>query len=139
MPDRFVTVGTFATAAEAHVAKTRLESDGIDCLLADESLLSLHWLYATAKGGLRLQVPEKDFQDAIKSLNRVSSNETVQWQTKVLDKPECPQCRTTNVYFDRHAGPLSYLAQVFPRLVKFLSRGRWVCRECGSQWKGRWV
>jgi hypothetical protein len=56
-PVRWVTVATFWHSTRAHIAKLKLESEEIDCVLFDEHL---NWLCATCGGGIKLQVPEPD-------------------------------------------------------------------------------
>jgi len=56
-PLRWVTVATFWHSTRAHIAKLKLESEEIDCVLFDEHL---NWLCATCGGGIKLQVPEPD-------------------------------------------------------------------------------
>src|SRR5690348_8982234 len=56
-PVRWVTVATFWHSTRAHIARLKLESEDIDCVLFDEHL---NWLCATCGGGIKLQVPEPD-------------------------------------------------------------------------------
>ena len=57
---RWITVATFWQATEAHIARLKLESEEIDCVLIDENLVATDWLYANAVGGIKLRVPEAD-------------------------------------------------------------------------------
>lgn len=57
---RFVTVGTFWNAVEAHVICARLEAAGIRAYLADEQTVNMDWLLANAVGGVKVQVAEVD-------------------------------------------------------------------------------
>jgi hypothetical protein len=54
-----VTVATFADAPEAHMARSRLESQGITAFIMDELAGSTLGLFP-ARSGIRLQVAEKD-------------------------------------------------------------------------------
>ncbi|ALP54337.1 hypothetical protein Tel_14940 [Candidatus Tenderia electrophaga] len=53
----FVTVASFDTSPEAHIAMGRLLAEGLDAHLADEHLVQTDWLYSIAVGGIKLQVP----------------------------------------------------------------------------------
>jgi len=55
-----VTVATFMYPAQAHVARGRLESEGIRAFVADENLITMNWLYANTIGGVKLQVSAAD-------------------------------------------------------------------------------
>ena len=54
--DGWVTVATFWASEPAHLARLCLESNGLDCVLLDEYLVSTDWLLANAAGGIKLQV-----------------------------------------------------------------------------------
>ena len=64
-PTRWVTVATFWQPTHAHIARLKLESEDIDCMIIDENLVATDWLYASAVGGIKLQVPEP-VKDAIR-------------------------------------------------------------------------
>src|SRR3569623_306975 len=51
-----VTVATFDNMPAAHIAKDRLEIEGIPCWLKDEHLGQTDWLYNIAVGWIKLQV-----------------------------------------------------------------------------------
>ena len=54
----FVTVATFTSSPEANLAKQRLESEGIKCLLLNESTVNAAWYLSVAVGWIQLQVPQ---------------------------------------------------------------------------------
>jgi hypothetical protein len=60
-----ITVARFDTMPDAHIAKGKLEAEGIPCLLLDEHLVQTDWLYAIAVGGIKLQVPEAHAERAL--------------------------------------------------------------------------
>jgi Flp pilus assembly protein TadD len=47
-----------------HILKGRLEAEGIPAFIADEEVITLYWLYATALGGAKLQVWRQDAERA---------------------------------------------------------------------------
>lgn len=55
-----ITIATFDTMPDAHIALGRLHAEGIAARLADEHLVQTDWLYAIAVGGIKLQVAESD-------------------------------------------------------------------------------
>src|SRR2546423_14300638 len=65
---RWVRVGTFWQPTEAHMARLKLESEGIDCFLADEHIVTTYWLYANAVGGIKLHAREADAPRAVELL-----------------------------------------------------------------------
>lgn len=55
-----ITIATFDTMPDAHIALGRLHAEGIEAHLADQHLVQTDWLYAIAVGGIKLQVAEED-------------------------------------------------------------------------------
>jgi len=55
-----ITIATYDTMPDAHIAMGRLHAEGIDASLADEHLVQTDWLYAIAVGGIKVQVDERD-------------------------------------------------------------------------------
>jgi hypothetical protein len=64
-----ITVATFSFPHEAHLAKMRLDAEGIPAFVADEHTINMQWLYSNAMGGVRLQVPAQFVEDAQRLLN----------------------------------------------------------------------
>ncbi len=63
-----ITIANFAYPIEANLAKTRLESEGIDCVLTNEHFAGLNWVWPLAVGGVGLQVRESDAERAAEIL-----------------------------------------------------------------------
>ncbi len=64
-PEPLVTIATFYHQTEFLLARTRLESAGIECFSRDENLLRIH---SHAFGGIQLLVFASDVRDAQKIL-----------------------------------------------------------------------
>lgn len=60
----WITVARFSLPFEAHVARARLDSEGITAMVVDEHTINMQWLYSDAMGGVRLQVEEPDAERA---------------------------------------------------------------------------
>ncbi|WP_097458626.1 putative signal transducing protein [Mangrovitalea sediminis] len=56
----WTTVAQYAQLYEAHLARARLESEGLEVMIADEHTVTLQSLYADALGGVRVQVLDED-------------------------------------------------------------------------------
>jgi len=72
---QWVTVFTFTYPHEAHVLKTRLESEGILVSLKNENMVQVYNFMSNAIGGVRLQVPEPDVPRAMEIIKEGG------WQT----------------------------------------------------------
>ncbi len=65
----FVEIATFTLPHELAVARTLLESYEIECVVKDELTIQVHNFYSNAIGGIALNVPQEDIQQAEKLLN----------------------------------------------------------------------
>lgn len=57
-------VARFSTPAEAHLLVARLSSAGIAASIRDEYTVTFNWLLSNAIGGVKVEVPEDDFDAA---------------------------------------------------------------------------
>jgi hypothetical protein len=58
------TVASFQDPTEAQIVCALFESAGIDASVADLHLVVANWPWAQALGGVRVQVPREDFDEA---------------------------------------------------------------------------
>ncbi len=126
---------TLDDGISAHILKTRLESEGIQCFIHDENIVTLNPLYNFAVGGVKLKVNEVDLERAVNVLKEIE-------ETPYTDDEEedicCPKCQSTELYADfksmkNPAGVLaaitSFLLVVFPFYYKSVYR----CKKCGTE------
>ena len=71
MPE-LVTVALFHNEPEFLLARTRLESAGIECFAQGENMLRIAGWHSHILGGLKLQVAEADAQDALAILHETA-------------------------------------------------------------------
>ena len=67
----FITIEVYDKVPLAQVAVLALEEEGIQCLLQNETIISLDWFMSNAVGGVQLQVPEKDANAAKRILDEI--------------------------------------------------------------------
>jgi DNA-directed RNA polymerase subunit M/transcription elongation factor TFIIS len=111
--EELVTIATFRSLGEAYAAKGALESEGIDCELADENT-AVNYPLAI---GVRLQVQPKDQVKARQILVDVepeTDEETPQ------DQKICPKCGSPEI---------KYVKSVFSD-----DPSHWQCKECRARW-----
>ena len=63
-----VMVGRYRDSGEAMIAKSMLDSAGIECFLGDENLVRIDWFYSNLIGGIKLMVRAEDAETARKLL-----------------------------------------------------------------------
>jgi len=134
--EHLVTIAFFSNPIEANIKKTRLESEGITCFLADENMVSIIPIYSLAVGNIKLKVPENEASKALEILQKNTpefvDNFTLQEETE--DKMACPNCFSQNTYKEdlSKKSILSYLLLGFPIPIR---SNKFHCFECGYQWK----
>ncbi len=62
--DTLITAITFTFPHEAHLAKAKLESEGVEVFIKDEMTIQVHNFYSNAIGGVKLQVRSDDVDNA---------------------------------------------------------------------------
>jgi hypothetical protein len=138
MNDRWVAVATFSQPLEAHLARTKLESEGIACVVGDEHLIRVDWFLSNAVGGVKVLVPAWEAEKAREILRPRPRLVVVAGDEEPADgELICPRCRSYDVYYRRYSRRIaSVFILLFGFLVPWRSR-RWTCTQCGYEWKER--
>ena len=87
----FKTLTTTHDNVTANMIKTFLESYGITAIIPDEQTSTITWTWAQAIGGVRVQVEEKDFEDAEKALEEYYKPHEVDDSREDLSEEEIEQ------------------------------------------------
>jgi hypothetical protein len=143
-PERWVTAATFWTPPAAQLARIKLESEDIDCQLANENIIAADFLLAAAVGGIKILVPAQQVERARALLTAVPpSMMTVQ----AAEFGACPECGSANI--DR---PIFQAKTFWAGIVALMLLGSlvlaplalaafayyvimwrpWRCRDCGD-------
>lgn len=143
-PDKLVTIGQFSQGVEAHLCKTKLESEGIQCFIQDENVISANWLYSNAIGGVKLQAKESDVERVRKiftGLEEVSLQNNS--ESEILQQ-SCPYCNSTDISYEKIERKPTFWSWLFIGLLwswvvmgillPFIKRKR-ICNKCGYSWK----
>ncbi|SFU37389.1 Putative signal transducing protein [Pustulibacterium marinum] len=134
---KFVTVATFENAAEAHILKSKLESEGVESFLFDENTVSINPLYNISVGGIKLKVYEEDVEQVAAIMEVVANTGYTNDQNEVI---ACPNCGSTNLYagfpsMKSLKGILSaivmFMMMTLPIYVKRVYR----CKQCDTEFK----
>jgi len=133
----FVTVKTFDNIMDAHMLKSRLESEGIECFLFDKEIVALNTLYTWAVGGVKLKVLQKDVPKVIEVLKEISDTPLTNYQgVKIV----CPNCESTKINTGHHS--VSGLKGLFLAFLGFLTltippffKTRYYCVDCKHVFK----
>jgi len=137
--EKLVTIASFVHTIDAQMARSRLESSGIECFLADENTIAINWLYSQAIGGIKIQVQESDIEKAkevLKQWPKYSELKVPQLaESKKGKEVLCPSCNSTDTYYEKLLKrPIFFSWLVIGVPLPFFKR-RWVCKQCDHQWK----
>ena len=139
MSDRLVTVATFSTDLDAHLARSKLEACGIPCYLKNEA-------FAGVNGGIGpvdLQVLETRADAASSVLSHEASPAPGRSDPPSApaeeDTPRCLVCQSSLVAF--REPPLllrivrGLVLQVVPLPPQWFESRRRACGVCGHEWQ----
>lgn len=146
-PRRWITVATFWQPTHAHIARLKLESEEIDCLMVDENLVATDWLYANAVGGIKLQVPE-EYADIAREILQPPGTES----GEPIER--CPNCDSTRVVFEKFSRSWSFVliltvgvillfVQPVLSLIVFMPLmllgfgAQRTCERCSHRWRSK--
>jgi hypothetical protein len=155
--NRWETVATFTTAIAAHAARTKLESEGIECFVADENLVGANPLYSNAVGGVKVQVAPKDAERARKALGESLGHEAEKGakaghgRAPSLAEAErfnnakdvvCPKCGSEELERSLFSGNVSKAVWLLVSLLVMIplpwfGARRLRCRSCGHGWAAK--
>ncbi|MBP7751901.1 MAG: DUF2007 domain-containing protein [Planctomycetes bacterium] len=126
-----VTVSTFYTPSEAHLAKMRLESSGIPTFVEDENIFTMQPLLVAAVAGIKLRVRESDAERARATLGehpgQVASDDT--------ESEVCPCCGSRNCEVSQLGRRLAFLSVLLLQFPIGSSRQWLKCLQCGHKWR----
>jgi DNA-directed RNA polymerase subunit RPC12/RpoP len=132
-----ITIKTFDNFINAHILKTRLESEGIECYLFDENITTLNPLYNVTVGGIKLKIKNIDQEKVEKIIKEIDSAEIYDEENKVI---KCPRCNSKELYTGFKsmkelkgiiAAIISFALMVFPIYYKTVYK----CKECGLEFR----
>lgn len=91
----FTTIAHYTDPIEAHLARGRLLSEGIDAHLGDEHLAIANWEWRLAVGGVKLRVADRDAERARAVLRAMEAGDyaldadtTIEEDTRALRVPD---------------------------------------------------
>jgi hypothetical protein len=123
----------FRDLPEALLAKTSLESTGIECFLADENIVRIDWFWSNLLGGVKLHVNTEDADAALEILGQPVPDGFEVEGVGQFERPRCRNCNSVDIHFDE-LRPIGFVGAYFGIPIPFHSDG-WKCHSCGHQWR----
>jgi len=132
-----VTIKTFDNSIEAHLVRSKLESENIMCFLFDENIVGLNPLFNIAVGGIKLKINKLDVNKATLIIEETEKCSLTNDQGEIV---KCLSCQSEDIYngFKSMKGTkgiistiISFLFMVFPIYYKTVYK----CKKCGNEFK----
>ena len=132
---KLVTAQTFNDSVSAHLVKTRLENEGIECFIFDEHINNVMPVYGQAVGGIRLKIKE---EDAMRTRELIEEWELRPFLNQSNETLTCISCGGQELYagfksFKTSLGwltlAISFLFMIYP----FYSKTVYRCKNCGEE------
>ncbi|MEC3906461.1 DUF2007 domain-containing protein [Tamlana sp. 2201CG12-4] len=126
MNDHFAVLAVFEYSTEAQIIKSKLDSEHIKTMLADEKTIDTDPLISQAIGGVKLLVHKHDLERAVDIYNAVRRYR----KDKNGNDIHCPKCRSTQILM---APPdqKNILYMLFP----FFEKSKHQCNHCQTIFK----
>jgi hypothetical protein len=131
---RPVIVRRYRDLPEASIAKSILDSAGIESFLADDNMVRLDWFYSNLVGGIKILVREEDAETAAKLLEQEVPEKFDVEGIGEYEQPRCPNCKSLDVSFNGLDKRMTYTA-MFVNLPIPITNKDWKCHACGHEWK----
>ncbi len=129
------TIKTFDNPINAHILKTRLESEGIECYLFDENISTLNPLFNISVGGIKLNIKNTDRDKAQAIIQEIEGNDLLDEEDHTI---YCPKCNSKHLYAGFKSmkdfkgimsAIIAFVFMVFPIYFKTVYR----CKDCGFE------
>jgi Putative prokaryotic signal transducing protein len=131
---KLVTLCRFRDMPEALLAKSVLESAGIECLLGDANIIRTDWLWSNLVGGVKLRVLEEDLEEASRLLEQNTPQGSAPQGAGDFQPPRCPRCHSLEVSLDDlHDSEAAAGSSAGARPTE--GDPGWTCQSCGNQWR----
>ena len=121
MNSNYNILAVFEYSTEAHVTKSKLDSEGIQTILMDEKTVDSDPLISNAIGGVKLLVHKKDWDKAVIIYDEIRKYAT----DDNGDKIECVSCSSTKIL----VAPATR-KNLFFALFPFFERRKYKCNQC---------
>ena len=135
MSSELITLQHFRDVPEALLAKGKLESAGITCVLADGNLVRMDWLLSNAIGGIRLQVHQEDVESARALLDEpIPTDFSPEEVGEPYAQPRCPRCYSLDIAFEKIDRFWTYGLWMVLQFPLPIRKNSWKCYTCGVEW-----
>src|SRR5215472_3151662 len=128
-----VIVGRYRDLSIASVAKSMLDSAGIESFLADDTVIRMDWFYSNALGGIKLLVRDEDEAAARELLEALVPERFDVEGVGEYEQPKCPNCGSLDVSLEELDRKIAHTGLLVSLPIPAVKQG-WNCHSCGHTW-----
>ncbi|MFN3194790.1 MAG: DUF2007 domain-containing protein [Chlorobiota bacterium] len=133
----FIILKSFDNTIDAHLLKSKLESEDIICHLKDEYITNAYQQYSYPFGGVKLMVYEDNYKQALELLESLKANNS--YNGKQL-KTTCPNCNSNSIlkknkYKNSFTKLFSIVMSLLFSLVIINPKSKYKCNYCNYEYK----
>lgn len=126
-------VGRYRDLGMASVAKSILDSAGIESFFADDNVIRMDWFYSNAVGGIKLLVRSEDAAEARELLESQAPEKFEVEGIGEYEQPKCPNCGSLDVSFEELDRKIAHTGLLVSIPIPAVKHG-WNCHACGHSW-----
>ena len=137
MENKLVTIATFPDALKAQIMRGRLEAEGIPAFIADEHTITNQPYLSMAYGGVRLQVMDNYYNQALEIIGTQNPFSILNAATEQRSTQQCPNCHSEKIEeVNSSAKPsfLTFLRNLLTSRTSEVGVRRFSCHNCGYHW-----
>jgi len=131
---QFVILRRYRDLPESVVAKSILDSEGIECVLSDENLVRMDWFWSGLLGGVKLWVRQQDIPEAKELIDQSPPERFDVEGVGEFTQPHCPRCQSVDISFRELKKRVAFVSAYFGLPIPLKRRG-WKCHACGHSWQ----
>lgn len=131
------TVISTTDAVQAHIIRGRLAVEGLHPSLAFEHHVWLNWFISNAIGGVRIQVPPSETEQASEVVQKINQDHylnILEEAEQTRDDLHCPKCGSLDIKRSRFTESLALVLLCFMTLPIPFQTGAYVCQSCKHRW-----
>jgi hypothetical protein len=134
MSEELVTVATSYDIVEAEFLRNHLEAEGFEVYLADENIVGSYNLLANAVGGIKIRVPSREAQDAMRFVDDLRNAEIIEEEFEEIDSGygACERCESRDLSPYREGFGLKGIL-LFLGIPLVKPRRKLICNACGFE------
>ena len=125
------TIARFFKLEDAHILLMKLEDAGIKAILIDHNITTVAPYLSLMTGGMRVQVTDDDFQEAVDLLQ-----EEYDSTLNLRENISCPSCGSENIAQELNQKGSSFFAllMLLFMIPASVIKIRYSCNQCNHLW-----